>query len=262
MAQDTVNGRVVNYGGADPIQGFDVGVFAYDMATGRRVLFGQFTSFVLTIRNATESYIEFGQRIGRMLDGEYQMAWVAEKGMLDFKVIQQSFGFHALDRRRRPGRSPRFRISFSCDSVDQAALEGVTDDGGTGVITQDLSYVPGQGDSPAGWARSANAVITLLQCKLDSWHMAASAGRSVTANQWQGVCEGYMVNGHYVWNTEGRNKDTSVYNDQLRTLDLDGSSSGRAQTDSLATGTSTGASGYRNRVGLPNPGYEFDIPGL
>jgi hypothetical protein len=169
---------MLNIGGADPMQGFDVGVWVTDSSNpGNKVLMGQFTSIVVTVRNATEAYIEFGQRYPRYLDGEFQIAFVLEKGLLDMNVFQQTFGFKHVTRRKRFGRSPRFDITFAVNPVDADVLEG---------------SIASATDEPL-IDRDATGRFILEQCKVDSWHFASTSGRQVVATQWQGVAEGFAA---------------------------------------------------------------------
>jgi len=186
----SVGNNVLNIGGADPIQGYDVGVWVHDAQNGNKLLLGQFTSIVVTIRNATEAYMEFGQRYPRYLDGEMQIAFVMEKGLLDLNAFQETFGFKRITRDKRFGRSPRFTVTFSADPVDAAALE------------ESIANDPLQ-DWGAGGRRDVTGRFVLEQCKVDSWHFAATAGRQVVATQWQGVAEGFAaVPGDYSVSTD------------------------------------------------------------
>lgn len=174
----SITTRMLNLGGADPVQGFDVGVWVSDASNpGNKVLMGQFTSVVVTVRNATEAYIEFGQRYPRYLDGEFQIAFVLEKGLLDMNVFQQTFGFKRVSRQKRFGRSPRFDITFAVNPVDADVLE---------------QTIASAIDTPP-FDRDATGRFILEQCKVDSWHFAATSGRQVVATQWQGVAEGFSA---------------------------------------------------------------------
>lgn len=175
----SITSRSVNFGGARPVQGFDVGLFWYDRASDSRVMVGQATSMVITVRNATEAYLEFGQRYAAYLDGEIQIAYVIERGLIDLRVFQQTFGFKRMARDKRFGRSPRFDIVFSVNPVDADALE------------QSLNF-PDVQDAQS-FSRDVTGRIILENCKIDSFHMAAQSGRHVIATQWQGVAEGIDV---------------------------------------------------------------------
>lgn len=175
----SISTRMLNIGGADPIQGYDVGVWVSDASNdANRVLLGQFTSIVVTVRNATEAYVEMGQRYPRYLDGEMQIAFVLEKGLLDVNVFQQTFGFKRMSRNKRFGRSPRFNISFVMNPVDADILEAPI---GTSL------------DADAPWDRDVTGRFVLESCKMDSWHVASTSGRQVVATQWQGVAEGFAA---------------------------------------------------------------------
>lgn len=169
----SIQAHMLNQGGADPVQGFDVGVWVHDQGTGDKILLGQFTSIVITVRNATEVYLEMGQRYPRYLDGEFQIAFVLEKGLLDISVFQQTFGFAQVSRRKRFGRSPRFEITFSLNPVDADVLEKDITDLSAGKIDRDVT-----------------GRFVLETAKIDSWHIAATSGRHVVATQWQGIAEG------------------------------------------------------------------------
>lgn len=173
----SIGSNTLNIGGADPVQGFDVGVWVQDTSTFQRVLLGQFTSIVVTVRNATEAYLEFGQRYPRYLDGEFQIAFVMEKGLLDINVFQQTFGFKYISRTKRFGRSPRFDVTFAINPVDADILEGT------------ISTDPGAPD----FNRDVTGRFILSTCKVDSWHFASTSGRQVVATQWQGVAEGFAA---------------------------------------------------------------------
>jgi len=175
----SIGSNTLNIGGADPIQGYDVGVWVNDTSTQQRVLLGQFTSIVVTIRNATEAYMEMGQRYPRYLDGEFQIAYVMEKGLLDLNVFQQTFGFKYISRTKRFGRSPRFDITFAVNPVDADVLEGT--------VTNAMD------NTGAAFNRDVTGRFILVQCKVDSWHFAATSGRQVVATQWQGVSEGFAA---------------------------------------------------------------------
>lgn len=185
---------IMDHGGPDPIQGFDVEVWVQDPSTmqtnggnaipsntsgpenGGLVLLGSFTSIVITIRNATEAYMELNQRMPRYLDGEVQIAWVMERGMIDLYTMKQTFGFESMVRSQRFNRSPRFTITFQMNTAGELRDTGIVTPNG-GVFNQ----IP---------ARKTSGRFVLSHCKVDSFHMASTAGKQVVANQWQGVCEG------------------------------------------------------------------------
>ena len=116
--QDSLYCSPVNNTGHDPIQGFDVEVWVQDVCTGLLAWFGKFQSVTVSVRDATETYLELGQRIPIHLNGEIQIAWVLEQGMVDLNFIQRSFGVPALRRDSYITRGPRFQISFDVNSPE------------------------------------------------------------------------------------------------------------------------------------------------
>jgi hypothetical protein len=204
---------VMDHGGPDPIQGFDVDVWVQDPtrytagtggaapspgAAGGLILLGSFTSIVVTVRNATEAYMELNQRMPRYLDGEVQIAWVMEKGLLDIWSFKQTFGFSMMRRNQRFNRSPRFVITFQSNTAGEL---------NSSVNTSNTNYM-------TNMIRQPDGRFVLYMCKVDSWHFAATAGKQVVASQWQGVSEGLGTIGS-VYNmdgVDGANTDTSGEN--------------------------------------------------
>lgn len=176
IARAAVNNAIL-----DPLSGFDVDVFVQDQVTGAQMLAGSFTSFQFTVRNSTEPYMEFNQRIPRLLDGEYQFGWVLERGCIDVRFIEQTFGIDSMSREMRLNRSPRFQITVELNAPE---LDGnLSSHTGSG---QDLT------DSVSGDARKAKGRYRLIYAKTDALTFGAMAGRSVVANRWEGLCEGIM----------------------------------------------------------------------
>jgi hypothetical protein len=167
----------VNNGILDPMQGFDADVWVIDQATGRFELVGRFTSIQITVRNATEPYLELNQRVPRYLDGEFQIGWTLERGLLDARVLQHTFGYGNISRELRLSRGSRMQITFE---VDAPELDGTA--------AYDLGQ-DGAGTN-GGTPRKAKGQVVLTFCKVDTFTMSAMAGRQVIANQWQGLAEG------------------------------------------------------------------------
>lgn len=167
----------VNNAILDPMQGFDADVWVIDQATGQYELVGRFTSIQITVRNATEPYLELNQRIPRYLDGEFQIGWTLERGMLDARVLQHTFGYGNISRELRLSRGSRMQITFEIDAPELDQLGAV-----------DLGL--GEDGSNKGVYRKAKGQVVLTFCKVDTFTMSAMAGRQVIANQWQGLAEG------------------------------------------------------------------------
>lgn len=172
----------VNNALLDPMQGFDADVFALDQATGNYALVGRFTSIQITFRNTTEPYLELNQRIPRLLDGDIQIGWVLERGQLDTRILQQTFGFNKLNRAMRFNRFPRMQISFTL----QAPELHTTPFPKSGQAP--LNFGNSEQNKP--YRRQAEGNLLLTMCKVDTFTMGATAGRSVIANRWEGMAEG------------------------------------------------------------------------
>ena len=169
-------GTTVNNAGLDPLQGFDADVWVLDQATGSHNLVGRFTSIQLVIRNATEPYMEYNQRFPRHLDGDIQIGWVMERGQLDARVFEQTFGLSSMGRELRLNRMPRFQITFQL-KADELDSKGIAGESSQSNYNQ----------------RKANAEIVLSMCKIDTFTLGSTAGRQVIANRWEGMAEGYDI---------------------------------------------------------------------
>lgn len=181
---------VVNNAGLDPIQGYDVDVWAIDQGTGAYNLIGRFNTIQIVITNVVEDYLEFNQRISRVMDGELKIGWMMERGQLDGRVLEQTFGSAELSRQLRLNRLPRLSITFSVNSpeLDEGRVvvgsEPIT--GGSGTA---ISHV---NESTFG-LRKASTEMAMSFCVVESFSMGASAGKTVVANRWQGRAEGIKV---------------------------------------------------------------------
>ena len=183
-----LNRTVTNNAILDPMQGFDADVFALDQATGRQVLVGRFASFQLTIRNATEPYMEMNQRIPRLLDGEFQFGWVLERAMVDTAIMQDIFGFSSMGREMRPDRSPRIQLTFEvyAPNLSTEQANGISNSN----ATRTGEYLTGA-NRPLHSTRETTGRYHLQNCKPDSVTIGVMAGRSVIATRIEGLCEGY-----------------------------------------------------------------------
>ena len=117
MSLDLYGSAPVNNAGIDPIQGFDFDCWMQDSTNGEIAIFGKFQSLTLSIRDATETYLELGQRIPIYLNGEIQIAWVLEQGMLDMAFVVRTFGIQKIRRDQLISRGPRFHISFDAKAM-------------------------------------------------------------------------------------------------------------------------------------------------
>lgn len=179
---------VVNNAGLDPIQGFDADVWAVDQGTGTLNLVGRFTSIQLTVRNSTEPYLEYNQRIPRQLDGDIQIGWMMERGQLDSRVLAQTFGVGQMTRSMRLNRMPRFQITFAIHAKELDTPAGTIETGGSSTSSDKLN------EHYSFSKRKASKIdLVLTHCKVDSFTMGSTAGRTVVANRWEGLAEGIEI---------------------------------------------------------------------
>ena len=208
----------VNNAGLDPIAGFDVEVWVQDSVTGQVAIFGRFQTITFSVRDATETYLELGMRIPTYLNGEIQIAWVLEQGLVDMNFLNRTFGVSAMARSGFLSRGPRFHITFDVDAWQlQAATasnmvpneygefptqssnasSSSTSINNTSLLTSGgAAYAPKSSNSTrstAGFEKQRRTVgrIELTRCKVDSVSMGAMAGRRVAAVRWEGVAEGW-----------------------------------------------------------------------
>lgn len=191
----------VNNTGIDPFQGFDFEVWAQDSCEGKIAWFGRFQSLTLSIRNATETYLELGQRVPIYLDGEIQIAWVLEQGMVDMAFVMRTFGLRRIARDQVITRGPRFQISFDSNANELESSFANSPSKKYRMGSRQLSPFDRYGASQSGnianiaanSAPSAPQVqgrYELQRCKVDSVSLGIMPGRRVAAVRWEGVAEG------------------------------------------------------------------------
>ena len=219
----------------DPFQGYDADVWAVDQATGNWVLVGRFTSIELVFRNTTRPYIEFNQRVMRQLDGNFMIGWTMERGQLDSRVLQQTFGYSKISRSLRINRHPRMQIVFQINSPDiggpDAQNEDYTFSANTGESSSNLadgvtsgSKVNFTGVDESDPSQNFNnrhtkSIVALTFCKVETFTLRAEAGDEVISNRWEGVAEGYEVidassvwAGHYLEDSGASNASSIIGN--------------------------------------------------
>jgi len=209
--QDSLYCSPVNNTGLDPLQGFDFHVWVQDVCTGKVAWFGLFQSLTLSIRDATETYLELGQRIPIHLNGEIQVAWVLEQGLVDMQFIQRTFGVSQLRRDMYITRGPRFQISFDAyagelETFHSLNVPGKMDRNSTTGYSQGsdeyFTFAPdqyaGYDGTTSGYGSTAKTIVRAtaegrydcLRCKVDSVSLGIMPGRRVAAVRWEGVAEG------------------------------------------------------------------------
>lgn len=206
-------GAPVNNAGIDPMQGFDFECWAQDTHSGQVAFFGRFQSLTVSIRDATETYLELGQRIPIYLNGEIQIAWVLEQGLVDMAFIVKTFGIENIRRDQVIARGPRFHIGFDANAADKVSstaqnivptkpnLQGsggaATRAFGAGSNVNGLfgadQYKVKNGPLSANQKYNSpqnEGRYEMMRCKVDSVSLGVMPGRRVAAVRWEGVSEG------------------------------------------------------------------------
>lgn len=179
--------------------------------TGQVAFFGRFQSLTVSIRDATETYLELGQRIPIYLNGEIQIAWVLEQGLVDMAFIVKTFGIENIRRDQVIARGPRFHIGFDANAADKVSTDaqatsptkaalrtntGVRAFGGDSRVNS--LFNPNQynvkngklSDNGAYNNPQSHGRYEMMRCKVDSVSLGVMPGRRVAAVRWEGVSEG------------------------------------------------------------------------
>lgn len=203
MALD-LYGAPVNNSGIDPMQGFDFECWAQDTVSGQVAFFGRFQSLTVSIRDATETYLELGQRIPIYLNGEIQIAWVLEQGLVDMKFVVRTFGIDNIRRDQVVSRGPRFHIAFDANAADKVSgtvdpqLNDLAEDNAGLSSFSNATFRQGASNplfndeqiyNRAGGPTSSGR-YEMMRCKVDSVSLGVMPGRRVAAVRWEGVSEG------------------------------------------------------------------------
>lgn len=133
-----------------PIQGFDVSVQVIG-ANGPE-LAGEYQECEFSVKNDTEDYLELGERIAQILDGEVKIEGKIKRGWMSMNIIKSVFGSGTLRRGEKLPASPRFVITFSVNAPEKG-LTGrykfeqaifpdlsISSSAGKGVVKKDLSF--------------------------------------------------------------------------------------------------------------------------
>lgn len=194
----------VNNLGPSPMQGFDIEVWATDLATGQVLDIGQFQSCTYTVRNATETYLTLGQRIPTYHDGEIQIAWVLERGRLNADNLNAWMGTNDINRDRYLGRGPRFQLTIDFNAPE---LQGNGISPNTYVVesgpiatnpnniynpaaSNNKQFLGGDSNLPGA---NTNGRLHLVRCKVDSMSTGIMPGKRIIADRWEGVAEGIFA---------------------------------------------------------------------
>lgn len=179
--------------------------------TGQVAFFGRFQSLTVSIRDATETYLELGQRIPIYLNGEIQIAWVLEQGLVDMAFIVKTFGIQNIRRDQVIARGPRFHIGFDANAADRISTDAQANSptkpklqNGSGVrafgadsrvngLFGQAQYAVKNGPfagNPAYNNPQNQGRYEMMRCKVDSVSLGVMPGRRVAAVRWEGVSEG------------------------------------------------------------------------
>lgn len=134
----------------EPIQGFDVQLSI--VGPNGPEFAGSWEQVEFRISEDIERYLELGERIARVLDGEIQITGTLRRGWRDMNVIQRVWGVSSLRRGAAVPTSPRFVITCTINNpakglVGRFRLEGVklrefglSIAAGKGVVRGDLPF--------------------------------------------------------------------------------------------------------------------------
>lgn len=102
------------------VQGFDVTT----TITGPNgpELVGQWQEIDLSIKNEIEEYMETGERIAMLLDGDIKIDGKLKKGLAHTNVMSRVFGVKTMKRGTRIPPQPRFTISFSINAPEKGLV--------------------------------------------------------------------------------------------------------------------------------------------
>lgn len=178
----------------DPLQGYDCDVWVVDQATGIQTLVGSFVSLQVIIRNSTEAYLELNQTVTRTLDGVWQFGWVMERGMIDTRILEQTWGISNIQREMRLGRMPRFMVTFDLNAPE------LNETANSNNSLRPVGEVIVGTASKFANARKSTGQYRLVNCKVDSLTMDFRAGQTVIANRWEGLAEGItFIDNSSIW---------------------------------------------------------------
>lgn len=212
----------VDHGGPDPIQGYDVEIWVQrldlvegsakrilfgagndandtQLTSGGMVLLGQFTSFSSLIRTSSEAYLEYDSRVPIYFDGENQILFKMEKGLINMDVFRETFGVSVLGRRTTYNLLPRFNITINVNTVSFNER--------TNQYELELNNKVPFGAGLIDFTRHTNGRFVLKQAKIDAFNIEAQAGKHVLITTWTGSAEEFDSlpgNPPQVKNVEGK----------------------------------------------------------
>lgn len=133
-----------------PLQGYDVKVSV--IGTNGPELVGEFLEASVTITNDTEEYLELGERIAMLLDGQITIEGKLKRGCLYVDAINRIYGQSSLRRGDAIVASPRFTIMMTLKNsskghngkirMEQAVINewALSSTAGKDVVSSELSF--------------------------------------------------------------------------------------------------------------------------
>ncbi len=137
-----------------PLQGYDVKVSV--IGTNGPELVGEFQEASVTITNDTEEYVEMGERIAMLLDGQITIEGKLKRGCLYVDAINRIYGQKSLRRGDAIAASPRFTIMMTLKNSD----------------------------------KGHNGKIRMEQAVINEWALSATAGKDVVSSELSFKAEG------------------------------------------------------------------------
>lgn len=162
----------INHREADPLQSQDVDVFLLDQASGELALIGRFVSFMVSVQSGTRPYNTVNSKIPRLLDGTLTFEWTLQRGMVDTRVVERTFGYATAENGARSrmtrgdqvSRHPRFSLVVEMNPEE---LEGDSEE------------------------RRAKGRYMLTWCKTERLSFGADGSNNgIVPVQWEGMAEG------------------------------------------------------------------------
>lgn len=137
-----------------PLQGYDVKVSV--IGTNGPELVGEFQEASVTITNDTEEYVEMGERIAMLLDGQITIEGKLKRGCLYVDAINRIYGQSSLRRGDAIVASPRFTIMMTLKNS----------------------------------SKGHNGKIRMEQAVINEWALSATAGKDVVSSELSFKAEG------------------------------------------------------------------------
>lgn len=137
-----------------PLQGYDVKVSV--IGTNGPELVGEYQEASVTITNDTEDYMEMGERIPMILDGQITIEGKLKRGCLYVDTINRIYGQSSLRRGDGIAASPRFTIMMRLKNS----------------------------------SKGYNGKIRIEQAVINEWALSATAGKDVVSSEQSFKAEG------------------------------------------------------------------------